>query len=172
VYYPAPAVPDPCDGNPAPGTVCNGGALFAGVIQNAKYMVTPSGCTNPPTAPGCTGADSLSLQWKASGSGANISGLTDGADNTSQLDLGFSDTDAAKYCAALTFGGYTDWFLPAKNELLAIYTNRTALNFLPSGYWTSTSQGGGNAMSVSFTGGAVNNLAKNSPQYVRCARRF
>ena len=53
-----------------------------------------------------------------------------------------SDTTcAAKYCDNYTYGGYSDWFLPSKDEMTALYANRTAVSSSIStstSYWTSS----------------------------------
>ena len=47
-------------------------------------------------------------------------------------------------CASLTFGGYSDWFLPSRYELLELSNNigLKTLGYFPSpyatGYWSST----------------------------------
>jgi hypothetical protein len=53
-----------------------------------------------------------------------------------------SDTTcAATYCDNYTYGGYSDWFLPSQSEMIALYTNRVAVNSsisTTSSYWTSS----------------------------------
>ena len=52
---------------------------------------------------------------------------------------------AKQYCANLTYGGYSDWYLPSASELNLLYTNKTAIdsadgtgNFVAWHYWSST----------------------------------
>lgn len=49
---------------------------------------------------------------------------------------------AASLCNDLTVGGYNDWFLPSKDELDKLYTNKVAIGgFTDDNYWSSS--GGG-----------------------------
>jgi len=50
-------------------------------------------------------------------------------------------TCAATYCDNYTYGGYSDWFLPSKDEMAALYANRTAVSSSIStstSYWSSS----------------------------------
>jgi hypothetical protein len=64
--------------------------------------------------------------------GADGTAIGTGQQNT--LDLiawGITDpeTTAAAYADALTFGGFSDWFLPSSDELTELYTNRSSIGF-------------------------------------------
>lgn len=53
---------------------------------------------------------------------------------------------AIDYCDNLTFAGYSDWFLPDKDELNTMYVNRNSIGgFITTGddckYWSSTKPG-------------------------------
>lgn len=50
---------------------------------------------------------------------------------------------AAKFCADMTYGGYNDWFLPAKDELYQLYLNKDQIQGFatvdtPNVYFSST----------------------------------
>ncbi|MFA5175558.1 MAG: LamG-like jellyroll fold domain-containing protein [Patescibacteria group bacterium] len=49
-------------------------------------------------------------------------------------------TSAAKLCDDLISGGYSDWYLPSRNELNKLYLNRVAIGgfSLTSWYWSSS----------------------------------
>jgi hypothetical protein len=69
--------------------------------------------------------------------------LGTGSDNTDAIVAGCTQVGiAAKICSDLTVGGYSDWYLPSKDELNKVYLQRTAtqLAFLNNyvGYWSST----------------------------------
>ena len=68
--------------------------------------------------------------------------LGTGAANTTKLIAGCNDAvNAAKLVDALTDGGYTDWYIPSKDELNLLYLNRNLVgNFSnwPNWYWSSS----------------------------------
>jgi hypothetical protein len=46
---------------------------------------------------------------------------------------------AARLCGDLVLGGYSDWYLPSKDELNQLYINRVAIGgFASNYYWSST----------------------------------
>ena len=73
--------------------------------------------------------------------------INDGLPNTNTL-AGFGSTahPAAYQCKNLTTGGYNTWYMPAKNELMTMYSNKgkAATQFNVSGtgyyYWSSTEE--------------------------------
>jgi len=95
-----------------------GGGYFAGQISTAGNGVADY---NLVVAPVSTGQNS-SKQWKTSdtdttGTNSFITGPANSAimDNASH--------PAAQFCEALNIGGFTDWYMPAKNELEILYFN-------------------------------------------------
>ena len=66
--------------------------------------------------------------------------LGTGAANTTKLIAGCNDAvNAAKLVDALTDGGYSDWYLPSKDELNLLYLNKDLVgNFAWWIYWSST----------------------------------
>lgn len=69
-----------------------------------------------------------------------ISG-SDGQNNTTQLISRFgSDAQAAYMCDTLSAYGYTDWYLPARDELNKLYENKESLgsSVMEAQYWSST----------------------------------
>ena len=88
------------------------------------------------------------LLWGSNGTLRGTTSTSDGLSNTNTLyAFGNSITTghpAAYYCKTLTTGGYNTWYLPAKDELLTCYSNKsatpfaTANNFTAYPYWTST----------------------------------
>lgn len=65
-----------------------------------------------------------------------------GLENTNNIVAQCAENSiAAKLCFDFTSNGYDDWFLPSRDELFQLYSNRTMVGgFNPSGYWTSTQQ--------------------------------
>jgi prepilin-type N-terminal cleavage/methylation domain-containing protein len=189
------SVLDPCQGV-AVGDSCTNGVLYGGTgfagLGSYKYMTTPGHCTsfvNNYTAftPTCNGAtDALYMPW-ANNSGTTAYGIitsatstTAGATNTTTLATNYTDTDAARYCENMTYpaGGYTDWYLPAKDELnLVLYAMLSAGkgNFKTAFYLSSTEYGdGNNAWGQAFWGSGTqgNTGSKTIFIYLRCIRRY
>jgi hypothetical protein len=101
--------------------------------------------------------------------------LVTGAANTTTL-LGCSETNfAAKYAKAVTDGGYTDWYLPSKDELNKLYLNRNLVgNFIDVNYWSSSqwSPWYWYAWYQSFSDGSQNGDDKNAQKGIRAIRTF
>ncbi len=49
-----------------------------------------------------------------------------------------TDWIAARLCDDLVLNGYSDWFLPSKEELTQLYNNRSVINGLEGPYWSSS----------------------------------
>jgi hypothetical protein len=83
---------------------------------------------------------------------------------------------AASGCRALNFGGYTDWFLPSKDELMFMYSNlasRGLGGFSGNAYWSSTESSYEYACFQSFREGKqFFNGYKIMPLTVRAVRAF
>ncbi len=102
----------------------------------------------------------------------------DGKTNTNTIvNVQGAGNYAAKICYDLVLGGYSDWYLPSKQELIKLYTNRASIGGLPGNYyWSSTEYspaGAGNAWFY-FTGspGYPHYGNKENTYYVRAVRSF
>ena len=83
---------------------------------------------------------------------------------------------------AYTGGGYTDWFLPSKDELNKMYTNRATINttatansgivFLPNRYMSSTEEDENTNWGQVFGNGAQSAINKSQEKAVRAVRAF
>jgi hypothetical protein len=73
-------------------------------------------------------------------SGANGFAIGTGAQNTIDIMNGCSTAGiAARLCGDLVLGGFSDWYLPSKDELNQLYINKAAIGgFVNDGYWSST----------------------------------
>jgi len=81
--------------------------------------------------------------------------------------------NAARICYDLVLGGYSDWFLPSKDELNQLWINRVAVGgFANAYYWSSTENNNNNAWNQNFDNGNQNNNNKNNTNYVRAVRDF
>ena len=84
-------------------------------------------------------------------------------------------TSAAVYCSELTYGGYSDWFLPSKDELNQMYVNRVALatSFsTDSLYWSSSEFASVSAWTQYFASLLQAANDKGNGYYVRPVRSF
>ena len=86
------------------------------------------------------------------------------------------DTDrAAQLCAAYTFGGYNDWFLPSLGELDLLYQNKGAAGITGMDtdyYWSSSQDGIYRGWAQHFNTGTQSNYAKSNTDPVRAIRAF
>lgn len=99
---------------------------------------------------------------------------TDGYYNT-RTKLNSATYPAAYFTATRTINGYSDWYLPAKDELTVLYNNRASM---PSGqgyadyrYWSSTESAAKYAWYRSFSNGVLCDDYKYIRYRVRAIRR-
>jgi hypothetical protein len=80
---------------------------------------------------------------------------------------------AAGSARAYAGGGYTDWYLPSKDELNKLYLNRTAIGgFAYFNYWSSSENDNNFAWYQSFNFGGQDDYGKYGEFYVRAIRAF
>jgi hypothetical protein len=128
---------------------------------------------------------SSGAEWGCFGftiSGADGTAIGTGNQNTIDIEAGCPNyASAAYFCANLTLGGYSDWFLPSKDELNEMYLNigqglaGTSANvggFANGFYWSSTEWVNHTAWRQSFGNGAQNFVIKNYGLNVRAVRAF
>jgi len=104
------------------------GGFFAGYISHTANGVATHALIVAPAATGATGTGytlTTDKQWKTSNTiTANTSNTYDGAANTAAMvTAGIASHPAAQFCTGLSIGGYTDWYLPARDELEIAYYN-------------------------------------------------
>jgi hypothetical protein len=120
----------------------------------------------------------VQLTWDSYGTTRSTVSTTNGLANTNTL-AGFGQTahPAAYYAKNLTTGGYNTWYLPAKDELNTLYSNKsatpfaTANSFVDSHHWSSTELNGNGAWGQNFSHGGQFNGGKYASYYVRAVRR-
>jgi len=80
---------------------------------------------------------------------------------------------AAKLCSDLVLGEYSDWYLPSKDELFILYTNRLLIgNFASTSYWSSSEFSTGSALLHGFSSGNQGSGGKGYLANVRAVRSF
>jgi len=94
------------------------GGYYAGEISTAGTGVADFYLVVAPVSTG----ESAFVQWKTSNSPTSgTSSVIDGPTNSANMNN--ASHPAAQFCEGLSIGGYTDWYMPAKNELEVCYYN-------------------------------------------------
>ena len=152
-----------------PATAIGGGDItygfWLGDISSNKLVVAPK-------------STEASLAWGSYGTTRSTVSTTNGLANTNTLaGFGQAAHPAAYAAKNLTTGGYNTWYLPAKDELNTMYSNKsatpfaTANSFVGSNYWSSTEYNGLYAWNQHLSGGTQGYGGKNTSYYVRAVRR-
>lgn len=95
-----------------------GGGYFAGQISTAGNGIADYNLVVGPVS----SAQSTSKQWKiVNTTTAGTTSVINGPANSAAMND--VTHPAALFCEAVTAGGFTDWYMPAKNELEVCYYN-------------------------------------------------
>ena len=95
-----------------------GGGYFAGQISTAGNGIADYNLVIGPVA----SAQNSSKQWKiVNTTTAGTSSVINGPANSAAMND--VTHPAAEFCEGLTIGGFSDWYMPAKNELEVCYYN-------------------------------------------------
>lgn len=136
--------------------------------------------------------NSTGIEWGGSGTTTTAQSNTDGSANTTTIVSSLGANGGTPYAAELcdnfevdSQGNtpcqagntcYSDWFLPAKDQLNCLYTNKDVIGgFSASFYFGSTEFSGlpsTLAGAQSFSTGAQSNANKLNTYRVRCTRNF
>ena len=98
-----------------------------------------------------------------------------GSANTDKIIVqnGAGSTYAAGLARAYDGGGYDDWFLPSKDELNKLYTNKGVIGgFADNNYWSSSELLANNAWGQDFIHGGQYHYDKRKTARVRAVRAF
>jgi len=94
-----------------------GGGFFAGQIST-----NANGVANYNLVVGPVASAQSTLQWKTTNtSTSGTTSVIDGPANSTAMNN--ASHPAAQFCEGLTIGGFSDWYMPAKNELEVCYYN-------------------------------------------------
>lgn len=121
-------------------------------------------------------ADKANGTWGCSGTwvGGTFDGFGLGAHSSALVSAACGGV--ASTCESLVEGGFSDWFLPNKEEINQLYNKRTAIGGFNTSaappYTTSSEFTTGQQWTLSFTGGGYNSggYNKNDSCRVRCVR--
>jgi hypothetical protein len=150
-----------------------GGGVLAYTLQSGDPGFIPGEVHGLIAAP----ADqSISAEWGCDGTtlAGTSANLGTGAANTAAIVKGCTTAGiAAKKCADLELNGYSDWYLPSKDELNKLYMNKEAIGGLSSAfYWSSSGETYNMAWVQNFADGNQYTNRKNYPNGVRAVRAF
>jgi hypothetical protein len=164
------------DGNGWLKIAYTGISLYQQIGGGIVFYLDPTGyhglisSTVDQTADAAWGCDGTLI-----GPGAENTGLGTGNINTAAIVAACSDPGiAAKVCDTLTLNGFTDWYLPAIDELDSMYVHKDTIGgFVNGWYWSSTEHDSLGAWIYIFD---LNEPAWTSKAYpfinVRCIRKF
>jgi len=110
--------------------------------------------------------------WGPNGTTGAVS-MNYGIGNTETL-ASFPNPSAARVCSELVAFGHSNWYLPAHDELIALYENQDIWgNFFNQQnlYWSSTEESANTGYAVNFQSGEVEVLQKSAQYGCRCVRR-
>ncbi|MBU0487073.1 MAG: DUF1566 domain-containing protein [Bacteroidetes bacterium] len=175
------SVQERLDTNETPISIFNSGlpldSLYGKNYQGGLifYLNTTTG-NGMVSAPG---DQSTGAEWGCDGttiSGADGTAIGSGNQNTIDIEAGCATAGiAARICSDYNDGTYSDWFLPSKDELNAMYTNLQLKGFggfSTTIYWSSSEGGANGAWVQYFYNGSQNGNSKNNTYHVRCVRLF
>jgi hypothetical protein len=115
---------------PAIGSSAGGGFYAGQISTTANGVATHYLIVGP-----LSSAQNASKQWKTSNtSTAGTSSAIDGPTNSANMNN--ASHPAAQFCEGLSIGGFSDWYMPALNELEVCYYNLkpgTVINWPNSG---------------------------------------
>ena len=119
------------------------------------------------------------IEWGCTGTaiGCSATVIGSGVANIALIVSGCSTTGiAAKICDDLVLNGYSDWFLPSKDELMLMYNNLHTYGygaFSYGHYWSSSETNANSATKVDFLIGSPSGSTKSyTNKYVRAMRKF
>lgn len=125
------------------------------------------------------GMSNTPLAWvSGSHAGTDITGtetaIGTGRKNTALILAMDSAAPAAYVCNIYSNNGRTDWFLPSREELLELYTNKNAVGMgsETGNFWSSSQQGVYYSWFVPFNIGVASNGLKSDIYYVHAIRAF
>ncbi len=99
---------------------------------------------------------------------------TGNANTTRIVNVQGSGSYAARLCYDLSLGGYSDWYLPSRDELQKLYVSQALIGGFSTSlpYWSSSENDYSSAWYVYFANGSFSPNGKNTYFNVRAVRTF
>jgi hypothetical protein len=98
------------------------GAAYEGGFFTGQISTTANGVATHNLVVGPLSTAQASRQWKTTATSTpGTSSVIDGPTNSANMNN--ASHPAAQFCEGLTIGGFSDWYMPAKNELEVCYFN-------------------------------------------------
>lgn len=162
--------------NPAPVAIGDsyGGGIAAYIFQSGDsgYVAYEQHGLIAATADQSTGIQWYNGSYVVTGATGTAIGIGQ-ANTTAIVTIQGAGSYAVQLCDDLTVGGYNDWFLPSKDELDKLYTNKGAIGgFADSYYWSSSEFSAFFAWLQNFSSGYQSYDGKNFSWRVRAVRVF
>ena len=162
-----------------PTTILTVGTSYGGGV--IAYLLQPGDIGYDPSVQhgliAATSDQSAGVQWyNGSYTNTYATGTVIGTGLSNTMAI-IANQGAGSYAATVarsyTGGGFTDWYLPSKDELNKLYINETAIGgFASANYWSSSEYYTFLAWGQNFNSGNQNFSNKNYPYYVRAVRAF
>lgn len=119
----------------------------------------------------------INVEWGCTGTPINGAGgvlIGTGVQNTSDILAGCTQANiAAELADNYEFNGYTDWFLPSKDELNILFFQKDVVGgFASASYWSSSQSSSDDAWYQDFSNGGQYSNYKDYPARVRAIRAF
>lgn len=155
-----------------------GGGVIAALDGGANNLIA------------ATADNSQGIEWGGAGTALlTAQSDTDGISNTAVIESALGSGDyAARLCSTYEVDSqgntpcqagntcYADWFLPARNQLAAMYPNKVAVGgFANTRYWSSTEASAVptlGAWAIDFSDGTPFIIVKSQAVRTRCVRAF
>lgn len=120
---------------------------------------------------------STAAEWGCQGtliSGADGTAIGTGNQNSIDIMAGCATSGiAVRVCMGVTINGYSDWYLPSKDELNQMYIQRSEIGgFTSNYYWSSSEVTDDHGWVWNFNAGNQTTSTKSFPLYVRAIRSF